>query len=325
MTAHVSQSVRLLTMLVFATYPHFLFAAPLTISQEDNRLHIHVGEQQITTYVWQDEHLPRPYFENFATVDGVAVTRTHPTDPKIDADNEDHPDFHPGTWLAFGDISGTDFWRNKARVRHLRFGKEPKTVGTTASFTVVNAYEALGDSARLLAEETCTYTLEITSTGYLLRTDSTFHPQVDDFAFGDQEEMGFGVRMATPLTVRHGGAMIRNSEGGKQEAGTWGKTAQWCAGYGSIDHQWVGVSVMASPDNFRPAWFHSRDYGLLVANPFGKKAMTGPRDDTIAPDRTPVAMDKTLRLQFGIYVFSVPENNAPPLDAFYATYVGEKK
>ena len=321
MNTNISRSLSILVALIITLFTYPVFSAPLTITEDANRLHIHVGEQRITTYVWQDPDLPRPYFENFTTAEGIPVTRTHPTDPKIDADNEDHPDFHPGAWLAFGDISGADFWRNKARVRHLRFNEAPHTDNNTATFTVVNAYETLDEPTRLLAEETCTYTLEITSTGYLLRTDSTFHPRVDNFAFGDQEEMGFGIRMATPLTVRHGGAMIRNSEGGEQEAGTWGKRAQWCAGYGKVDNRKVGASVMASPENFRPSWFHSRDYGLLVANPFGKKAMTEPRDASIAPDTTPVAKDTTFRLQFGIYVFSVPAGKSPPLDAFFATYL----
>ena len=31
-------------------------------------------------------------------------------------DLDDHPTMHPGLWLAFGDINGADFWRNKGRV-----------------------------------------------------------------------------------------------------------------------------------------------------------------------------------------------------------------
>ena len=41
------------------------------------------------------------------------VTRTHPPG---DGDATDHATMHPGVWLAFGNISGEDFWRNKARI-----------------------------------------------------------------------------------------------------------------------------------------------------------------------------------------------------------------
>ena len=94
--------------------------------------------------------------------------------------------------------------------------------------------------------------------------------------------MGFGVRLNTPLTVEFGKGEIRNSEGGLNEEGTWGKQAKWCAASGVIDGRRAGVALMPDPANFRPSWFHSRDYGLIVANPFGKKAMTAPEDKTVA-------------------------------------------
>ena len=78
---------------------------------------------------------------------------------------------------------------------------------------------------------------------------------------------------------------------------------------------------MAAPENFRASWFHSRDYGLIVANPFGKKAMTGPSDDSVPPDQTPVAAGETLRLQFGVYVFSVADGAEPDFDAMFQTYL----
>jgi hypothetical protein len=300
-------------------------ASPLRIDSEERRLHILVGAQRIATYVWQDENLPRPYFEGLSTPDGDPVTRNHPTDPEVDKGNDDHSDFHPGAWLAFGDLGGADFWRNKARVRHVRFSETPNVDGGTASFTVVNAYEQTDAGQRVICTETCTYTITSLPDGYLLQLDSTFHSADGPFAFGDQEEMGFGVRMATDLSVRHGGAMIRNSAGGKLEVGTWGKEAAWCAGYGRRKDRWIGANVMASPDNFRPSWFHSRDYGLLVANPFGKKAMTAPRDNTVPPDSNPVAKGSDFRLQFGLYVFSQSAGQEPDFGRMYQAYTERGK
>ena len=300
-------------------------ASPLSLDLEEHRLHILSGTQRIATYVWQDEDLPRHYFEGLTTPDGDPVTRNHPTDPVADKGNDDHPDFHPGAWLAFGDLGGADFWRNKARVRHVRFAEAPIADGSTASFTVLNAYEQAGEGQRVVCEETCTYTITSVPDGYLIALDSTFRSTDASFAFGDQEEMGFGVRMATDLSVRHGGAMIRNSAGGELEAGTWGKNADWCAGYGKRNDRWVGINVMASQDNFRRSWFHSRDYGLLVANPFGKKAMTAPRDKTVPPDSTPVAKGGNLRLQFGLYVFSQPAAQEPDFGTMYQVYTEQVK
>ena len=35
---------------------------------------------------------------------------------------------HPGVWLAFGDVNGEDFWRNKWRIEHAAFVAEPSLV-----------------------------------------------------------------------------------------------------------------------------------------------------------------------------------------------------
>jgi hypothetical protein len=188
---------------------------------------------------------------------------------------------------------------------------------------VINAYDTIGENPKTLFTETCAYTITATKDGYVIIAESEFKPEDADFAFGDQEEMGFGVRLATPLSVKHGGGLIRNSAGGEQEAGTWSKSANWCAGYGKIGERWAGVSVIASPDNFRDAWFHSRDYGLIVANPFGKKAMTGPKDDTVAADSTLVEKDGTFKVGFGVYVFS--SEGEPDLPGMYTAYLAARK
>ena len=93
--------------------------------------------------------------------------------------------------------------------------------------------------------------------------------------------MGLGIRIASSITVKNGGAML-NSEGGKNEKGTWGKAASWLDYYGNINGKEVGMMLMAHPKNFRRPWFHSRDYGACVLNPFGQKAMKkGPKSKIV--------------------------------------------
>lgn len=302
------------------------FAAPSspTVTMLPNGLQIATGDHVIATYIWHDDALPRPYFHQLTTTDGIPVTRNYPPDPVTDKGNDDHPLFHPGAWMAFGDMGAADFWRNKARVRHLRLEGEPRVEPGQVSFTVVNAWETTDDPATVLSEEICHYTVSLQKGGFLLAVDASFRPTAGPVAFGDQEEMGFGIRVSTPLSVRHGEGLIRNSAGGEQEAGTWGKSASWCAAYGNVSGRWAGINVLAHPENFRPSWFHSRDYGLIVANPFGKKAMTGPGDSAVLPDRTLVDSGNTLRLRFGLYVFSLSSATEPDLAAMYTSYVQGK-
>lgn len=316
--------IRYLSIVFIAALIAPAIAQPMvTLTAHEHDLDIAIDDRSVAEYVWLDPDLPRPYFRQLTTPDGIQVSRNYPTDPVADKGNDDHATFHPGAWLAFGDAAGADFWRNKAVVRHLTFLVPPKTGKGSGSFTVINAYDTTGEKPKTLFTETCAYTITATQDGYVITAESEFKPEDEAFAFGDQEEMGFGVRLATPLSVKHGGGFIRNSAGGEQEAGTWGKNANWCAGYGKINGSWAGVNVMASPDNFRDAWFHSRDYGLIVANPFGKKAMTGPKDDAVQPDSTPVALEKTFKIGFGVYVFST--EGEPDLPGMYSAFLAARK
>jgi hypothetical protein len=110
--------------------------------------------------------------------------------------------------------------------------------------------------------------------------------------------MGLGVRVATPISVK-GGGTITSSDGLKNERQVWGKPADWCDYRGKVDGRVAGVLLMPDPGNFRRSWFHARDYGLLVANPFGKNAFTRGEKSRVV-----VKKGETFRLRFGVLVYS---------------------
>lgn len=297
-------------------------AVPLVRFKQDTpgRLDIHIGGTVVATYVFNDPAIPRPYFANLVTISGVPVTRPNPPDPAVNKGNDDHATFHPGVWLAFGDLCGNDFWRNKAHVNHMRFIGVFEGEGKVGGFTVLNEYT--GEDATVLCEETCYYTVECESpTDYSIISRSTFFSATTDLAFGDQEEMGVGVRLNTPLTVKFGSGRILNSEGGVNEAATWGRQATWCAAAGASGGRTVGVTLIPSPDNFRRAWFHTRDYGLLVANPFGKKSMTAPGNANVPADSTVVKKGQPFTFGWGLYVFDEPAGTEPDYAQVYNEYV----
>lgn len=265
---------------------------PVEFHVQARQLEITVGGKPFATYVYRDDKIRRPFFAYVHAPNGVQVTRNHPPVPGQDA--TDHATMHPGIWLAFGDLSGADFWRNKAIVRHVEFVGQPKRGNRTGNFVVRNLYEAGG---KAICDELCRITIRVKPHGYLLLWDSEFTSN-QDFFFGDQEEMGLGVRVATPISVKKGGQII-NSDGLKNERQIWGKQADWCAYSGVVDGKQVGVMLMPHPKNFRRSWFHARDYGLLVANPFGQNAFTKGEKSKV-----PVKKDEKLRLRFGILIFS---------------------
>jgi hypothetical protein len=286
--------------------------ADVSFRQGDGSLEVSIGGQVVAEYVFDDEQVRRPYFRHLRTPGGVQVTRTHP--PVKGRDLDDHATMHPGVWLAFGELGGADFWRNKGRVRHVRFIEEPKGGTDGGSFTVRNTYEADG---KTICAEDCRVTISVRPDGYFLDWTSTFHSERGGFTFGDQEEMGLGVRVATPLAVARGGT-ITDSEGRKNEPQVWGRQADWCEYAGELNGRRVGVALMPDPRNLRRSWFHARDYGLLVANPFGQNAFTQGEKN-----RTTVKPGERFRLRFGVLVYDVPAGRPLDIAAAYRDYVEE--
>ncbi len=290
---------------VLAVEARAMADAPLRFKQHADRLEIFAGPQRLATYVWRDPKILRPYFAHLRAPGGTQVTRNHP--PVEGTDATDHDTIHPGLWLAFGDVSGADFWRNKATVKHAGFVEAPQADARGGGFTVKNVYLA-GDAP--ICEEVCRIRCDLRPNGYRITWDSTFIAD-KEFVFGDQEEMGLGFRVATPLAVKQGG-MIVNSDAQQNESQVWGKQADWCDYSGKIDGQVVGMLLMPDPANFRRSWFHARDYGVLVANPFGVNAFTKGEKSKVV-----VRPGEKLRLRYGILIHA----GATDLNAAYRDWL----
>ncbi|MBM3790649.1 MAG: hypothetical protein FJW35_09920, partial [Acidobacteria bacterium] len=275
-------------------------ASTFTFESRDGALAISSGGQRVADYVYRDEKIPRPYFAHLCAPGGIQVTRNHP--PQPGKDPTDHDALHPGLWLAFGDISGHDFWRNKASIRHERFTEPPAVRDGRLTFATESRLRTTNQQT--LGTQVSRIALTVRPEGYLLVWEATFEAIEQDLFFGNQEEMGLGVRVATPITEKNGG-LITGSTGTKTAKGTWGKAFDWCDYSGVIGDRRVGVTLMPDPANFRPSWFHNRDYGLMVANPFGRKAM-GQGDLS----RVEVKKGERLRLRFGVLMHSnTPEKH----------------
>jgi hypothetical protein len=251
----------------------------------------------VATYVFRDEKTLRPYFANVHAPGRVKVTRNHP--PVAGVDATDHDTMHPGIWLAFGDISGEDFWRNKGRIEHVRFTEPPMVKECRLTFTTECRLRSTKSTP--LCSLTNRITLMQMSNATLLIWDAIFRSEEGDFTFGDQEEMGFGARVATAITEKNGG-VITSSAGLKTAKSNWGQTAMWCDYSGAMEGKRVGIMLMADPVNFRPSWWHNRDYGVFVANPFGRAAMKQGEKSAVTIKR-----GENFRLRFGAVIHAGSE------------------
>lgn len=277
-----------------------------TVQTNPGVIDIQFAGAPVATYVYRDPKVHRPYFARLHAPGRVQVTRNFP--PQEGSDPTDHAFLHPGLWLAFGDLNGKDFWRNRAVVRQTRFVEEPQTTADQVRFTVANEYVGEG---RTIANEITQFRVLFLTNSFLLTWDSVFKPVDDALNFGDQEEMGLGVRVHTPLTVANGGT-IRNQTGAQGESGTRGQFTDWIDFSGQVNGKPAGVALLAHPGNFRRSWAHSRDYGLLVLNPFGRQALTSGEKSVVT-----VAPGKELRLRFGILLHA---GTTPDLAAIYKSF-----
>lgn len=279
----------------------------------DGGLALGFDGQSVAEFVYRDAKVLRPFFANLRAPGGVAVTRNHP--PIAGTDATDHDTMHPGVWLAFGDINGQDFWRNKGRIEHVRFIQPPSVAGGRLTFATECRLLAADGAA--LGSLSNRFTLVALTNAWLLVWEADFHAGGASLVFGDQEEMGFGARVATAITEKNGGVITSNS-GLKTAKNTWGQPADWCDYSGSVNGQRVGITLMVDPANFRPSWFHNRDYGLMVANPFGRQSMNQGE-----PSRVVVKNGERLRLRFGVLFHSAATAQNLDLAAAYCDFVSE--
>lgn len=250
------------------------------------------GGRPVAEFVFGDQRILRPHLANVRAPDGTQVTRSHPPVPGTDA--TDHDTMHPGLWLAFGDISGVDFWRNKGRMEHVGFVEPPTLRQGRLAFTT---------KSRLITPDDKQLCQLVTRLGFRAQTnawridwEANFRSDAGDFTFGDQEEMGFGARVATAITEKNGGGVISSS--GLRGAGrTWGQEALWCDYSGVVGGKPVGITLVPDAGNFRGSWWHNRDYGVFVANPFGRAAMKQG-----ATSKVTVRRGQDFRLRFTAFI-----------------------
>jgi len=275
-----------------------------SFEEKSDRLVVKLNGKDLATYLHRHKELTRPAWVHVYSPSGVRLTRNFPPRPDEDMGAGDHKFMHPGIWISFGHLDGEDYWRLASRTRHVDFAEEPYVRPSRAGFTVRNHY-LRRDGQSVVCEEVTKYTLIATLDGVTMLVDASFTSDDHDFYFGDQEESGLAVRMESKLRVQNGSGTILNSHGQKNGANTWGKEARWVDYSGTTAGRRVGVMVVPSPHNARRCWMHTRDYGLVVANPFPKQ----PKERREPYVKTTVTKGEKFRLSYGVLLHDTPESS----------------
>jgi hypothetical protein len=286
-------------------------AADFAMKREADRLVVTAGGgEPVAAFVFADPAVGRPSIRDLAAPGGTIVTRPCPPRQGVDAD--DHATIHPGAWLCFSDLSGADPWRHKSAVRFVGFEGDPAVVDGAVRFTAKIEYLGTATDtpdAPVVGRERSTVSIrDCVIDGFsvrLLLWQAELSPgEHKPLVFGDTEEMGLGLRVATTLSPARGGRYMA-SHGGTNEKGIFGRGAAWVDASGTIDSRRVGAAVIDLAGNPREPFFHARDYGLVLANAFGRKAY-GAKDP---PPPITLEPGKSLRLRYAILLHGdVPDD-----------------
>lgn len=284
----------------------------------EKTVEVHVGGSHFTTYHYGDQrHIP--FLWPVLGEGGVGMTRNFPM-AKDQPASEDHP-HHCSLYLTYGAVNGHDFWHvgrgqpGVIRTAKLQTGAE----GHCAWIRTRNHWVAVKDERVLMEEDRELRFRGIGKSGRLIDITSTFHATAGDVTFGDSKEGMLALRIRPEIDGEHGG-VLTNADGVQGEKKVYGKPSPWMDYSGKVaGHGVRGIALMDHPDNFRPAQWHVRNYGLAALNPFGRKSVAKLEDG-----RYTIEEGDSLTLCYRIYVHSGDHEEAD-VAAVYRAYSEDKE
>jgi hypothetical protein len=294
--------------------------AEVSVKAFKDRIEFRHGKQLAATY-HIDPKAAKPYFWPLHSPSGVPVTRPWPMEPAR-GEAHDHP-HQKSAWFCHGDVlpegiplkkktrhaSGVDFWSEEpghGRIVCTRVGAV-KRAKDHARVTTHNEWRT-ADGVKVL-DETRTIHFHDFGTARLFVLDIDLHAGVCPITFGDTKEGSLGVRVRESLRVDRGKGQLVNAEGKTGEGaknnarrdGCWGLVSAWCDYSGPAGGKVAGIALFADPHNPYPTAWHSRNYGLMAANPFGR-AKAGFPATRGRKDLVKLAKGEHLKLRYGIFL-----------------------
>jgi hypothetical protein len=243
---------------------------PITISPRaggaDTGYDILAGDERFATLRFGADERTPAIFPLYAPGDRL-VLRSFPF-ARVDGETDDHP-HHRGLWFAHGDVNGHDFWHDPACRIDVR---EHEVVGDDTIRLVADWVAPDG----VAAVETRSMRFSATGTSRRLDLDFELRP-TGEGVIGDTKEGTIALRLAPPLRVEGPRARGRlENADGRRDAECWGRRAAWILAEGPVAGRLVRVRMIDRPSpGDLPTYWHARNYGLLAANPFGRRAFEG--------------------------------------------------
>jgi len=274
----------------------FARAADVSIEKGENTLDFKIGTETVAKYQVSGtvqlekgegtKPLAKPFLWPVFAPSGVPVTRAWPMD-RSGPDKTDH--FHQkSVWFCHGDVipegvdlkgkHAVDFWSEgpgHGRIVNVK-GKAPaKPSDGVASVTTWNEWRT-AEGENILDEERTIAFREVAG-GRLFSFECKLTASVCPIAFGDTKEGSFGVRVNDAMRTEIAtGGTVTASDGTaaaapmKDNLPMWGKVSDWHDYSGTVNGKQAGIAIFDHPSNPSRAAWHTRAYGLMAANPFGR-------------------------------------------------------
>ncbi|MDW8266666.1 MAG: PmoA family protein [Gemmataceae bacterium] len=287
--------------------------ASVAIQVGKDQIEFRIGSELVGRYHIGPD-VAKPYFWPLHGPGGIPVTRGWPMVKGLPNESTDHV-HQKSLWFCHGDVipegielkqtikgvKGVDFWSEApghGRIVCTRVG-EPRSDGRHAQVTTHNEWRT-ADGVKVL-DETRTLHLYDLGAARLLVFDIDLHARVVPITFGDTKEGAMGLRVHDAIREVKGAGKLENAEGQVGEKQIWGRKSAWCDYSGPLDGKVVGVALLDDPRNPHPACWHSRGYGLMAANPFGRDASGFPGQKGNR-ELVRLAKGEHLKLRYGVLV-----------------------
>lgn len=303
----------------------FLFLVPAVVSAADKGVAINAGKTEIEfragdTVVAKYQIGPsvaKPYFFPIIAPGGAAVTRGWPMTDADPGEPKDHV-HQKSVWFCHGDVipegvqlaqkikgvDGVDFWSEA--VGH---GKivctevdKPQINGKDGKIVTFNEWRT-ADGVKILNESRTIHFHDL-GDAYLFVLDIDLHATACPITFGDTKEGSMGVRVRDSMTEKNKKGKLTLPGDRETEKNVWGHRGDWCDYSGPAPTKdgketIAGIAIFDHPKNPYRACWHSRGYGLMAANPFGRKKAAFP-DVKNETELVKMAKGDHLKLRYGI-------------------------
>jgi len=283
---HFHRSI-LAAALTFAMAP-YVTAANFTVETDDEGVTVKLDGKLFTKYLTQSGKKPALWPVIGPT--GKPMTRPWPMDKSaVEAAprdsvtaasapkgvgkplTNDHP-HHRSIWFGHQKVNDANVWLesgagNIGSEQHREFREV--SGGNQAKIVTVNDW--LDKNGKKLCEDQRTITCSTDGDNRIIDYDVVVKATAGDVTFGDDKDGLFGIRVPDSMRVeaKQGGTFV-NSKGGIDEKDAWGKTADWIDYHGPVDGETLGIAILDHPSSYGyPTHWHTRNYGLFAANPFG--------------------------------------------------------